>query len=89
MDMVRLRHPDLANFIEVPAESAGQHAMAGWVPAEGEPVPTCPTCHQVWPAYAESPPEQQSKTDEAPAESGASASETAPRRRRSTGKENE
>ena len=84
MDWVRLKHPNLPGRItEVPASAVGQHAMAGWVPAQDEPAPTCPTCGSVWPAFAESPPEQESKTDEAPAEETGASSST---RRRAAGR---
>lgn len=88
MDTVRMQHPNLGDtVVDVPASAAGEHARAGWVLAVGEESPACPACGQPLPiAEAEPPPEQTQTTDEAPAESGASASK-APRRRGKTSSE--
>lgn len=81
--MARLQHPNLPGAVEdVPDSAVGQLAMSGWVPAEGEPVPTCPTCGSTWPVFgkpAEPLPLRQ-QTDEAPADAGASASKGTRRR---------
>lgn len=78
--MVRMRHPKVADAIEVPESAVGMHARSGWVvdASEGE-RPDCPTCGRPWPAGQES--ESTDQQDKAPAESGASSSGT-PRRRR-------
>lgn len=84
MDQVRMRHPNLDEVVQVPASAVGQHAMAGWQVAEGEPTPKCPTCGQDWqvkPSPPPSPPDDD-HDDQAPAETGASSSPQSPRRRR-------
>ena len=85
--MARLQHPNLEEVIDVPDSAVGQLSMSGWVPAEGEAPPTCPTCGQVWPAYAErqdgEPPGEPQTDQEAPADAGASSSQPPKRRRKS------
>jgi hypothetical protein len=88
--MARLRHPDLDAVIKVPDSAVGHLAQSGWVPAEGEPPPTCPRCGQVWPAYVTRQLTEQQEGS--PAESGDSSSQQTqqPRRRRaSASKESE
>lgn len=83
MDTVRLQHPNLNRVIEVPASAVGQHAVAGWVPAEGEPAPLCPTCRQPWQIPQTEPPPEAEPDIEAPAQAGASSSQPPKRRRKS------
>ncbi len=87
---VRLENPALpGTIIEVPDSAVGHHAMSGWVPAKGEPIPTCPTCGSVWPAYTAPPPDEQQSVPEAPAEESGASSSKASRRRRTSSEESE
>jgi hypothetical protein len=87
--MTYLQHPSLpGRIINVADAAVGHYANAGWVPAEGEPPPTCPACGQTWPAYTET---ERQPGEEAPADAGASASEgtSTPRRRRKASEESD
>jgi hypothetical protein len=81
MNGVRMRHPEVAEVVEVPASAVPHHRAAGWVidESQGE-MPPCPTCGQPWPTKA---PPQEGQQDQVPAESGASSSESPRRRRKS------
>jgi hypothetical protein len=79
MSLVKMTHPT-GLAAEVPASAVGQLSLGGWVVDPSQDPPPCPSCGRPWPV--------QTQPDEAPAESGASASEP-PSRRRKTSKESD
>lgn len=87
--MTRMRHPHLGDtVVDVPESAVGEHARAGWLIAADEEVPVCTACGQPLPVAKQEPPPGEAETpSEAPAQSGASASKSTPRRRTSSSKE--